>query len=75
MQNQASNIINFSRLSKELKAEANPAGEFVYMPVVMYVPVFVPSQAAEELSVQTGESIKQENKNNVVSIYDYLGEI
>lgn len=69
------NVINFHPNKPESPVN-QAAGEYVYMPYVIYVPVFVPAQNVEtKIAEVIKESIKDKTNTNVVSIYDYLGEI
>ncbi len=74
MQNQAGNIIQFDNFKQSFRGKSSPQ-EVVYMPFVVYYPVYVPVQQQAQAEPLQTLLKPEDNRDNVVSIYDYLGEI
>ena len=62
-------VIDFSQY-KPSSTAANKQLQLAYMPVVFYYPVYIAAQPVEAQPQEPKAYV-----NNVVSIYDYLGEI
>ena len=45
------------------------------MPFIVYYPVYIPAPVESVAVAAAKVEVSEEKKDNVVSIYDYLGEI
>ena len=75
MNTKQNNIINFRQNGQITQPYSNASGEYVLMPFVVLMPVFMPAKNAENSRQDSSKKAAENNENNVVSIYDHLGEI
>ena len=73
--NVTAQVIDFNSYRSSSSSVTNVKAQPAYMPIFFYYPVYYVSQPLQSIAVKSQPEEPKQYENNVVSIYDYLGEI